>query len=256
MAGLTSDNSLLSDQKTENQIDLLCNSRHAINCTLNLSPAIATYVQASLSANTRKPYLSDLAQFEAWGGTVPCTKNTVAAYLADHATRLKPATLARQLVSIGKAHRARGLPSPIKSELVKAVLNGIKRSYGQPQKAAKPLLRDDLFLVLDKMGQRPKDIRDRALLLLGFAGGFRRSELVGLDVEDIEFVRQGLVITLKRSKTDQYAQGRKIGIPFGRTRYCPVLALESWLNTSSISTGPIFKPVSRHGKINGGAPFD
>jgi site-specific recombinase XerC len=111
------------------------------------------------------------------------------------------------------------LPNPCTSALVKAVLRGIKRTRGCAQREAKPLLRDDLLLVLDAMGDGLKDIRDRALLLIGFAGALRRSELVGLDLGDIEHVRQGIVVMLKRSKTDQNAEGRRIGIPFGRSRW-------------------------------------
>jgi integrase len=94
-----------------------------------------------------------------------------------------------------------------------------------------------------------KDARDRALLLIGFAGGFRRSEIVGLNCDDIERVRQGVIITLRRSKTDQEGAGRKVGIPFGRTRHCPALALERWLAVSRIEAGPIFRPVDRHGRV-------
>jgi len=99
------------------------------------------------------------------------------------------------------------------------------------------------------VGDGLKDIRDRALLLIGFAGALRRSELAGLDVGDIERVRQGIVLTLRRSKTDQDRQGRKIGIPFGRTRWCPVLAFDAWLAASGITAGAIFRPVDRHGHI-------
>ena len=114
---------------------------------------------------------------------------------------------------------------------------------------AKPLLRDDLFVVLDAAGRSLKDIRDRAILLLGFAGGFRRSELVALDCLDIERVRQGHVITLRRSKTDQNGAGRKIGIPHGRTRWCPVAALEDWLAASGVEDGSAFRRVDRHGRL-------
>ena len=110
---------------------------------------------------------------------------------------------------------------------MKATLRGIKRTKGTAQREAKPLMRDDLLLVLDAMGDSLKDARDRALLLIGFAGGFRRSELVGLDVGDIEHRRQGIVVTIRRSKTDQEGAGRKIGIPHGRTRWCPVAALDA-----------------------------
>jgi integrase len=120
---------------------------------------------------------------------------------------------------------------------------------GIAQREAKPLLKEDLFRVLDAMGDSVKDARDRALLLIGFAGGFRRSELVGLDCADIEHIRQGVVITLRRSKTDQEGAGRKIGIPHGRTRHCPVVALDNWLSISGIDHGPVFRPVDRHGRM-------
>ena len=110
-------------------------------------------------------------------------------------------------------------------------------------------MKEDLFHVLASMGESTKDLRDRALLLVGFAGGFRRSELIGLDHHDVDHARQGLVITLRRSKTDQLGAGRKIGIPFGRTRWCPVGALNEWLTRSGIDAGPIFRPVNRHGHV-------
>jgi integrase len=172
-----------------------------------------------------------------------------AAYLAAHAETLSVATLVRRLSSISKAHAARGLKNPVRAELVRATLRGIRRRRGTAQREAKPLLKDDLFAVLDAMGGKPKDARDRALLLIGFAGGFRRSELVGLNAADIERVRQGIVIHLRRSKTDQTGAGRKIGIPLGRSRWCPVAALEAWLLRSGITEGAVFRPIDRHGRI-------
>jgi integrase len=132
---------------------------------------------------------------------------------------------------------------------VRATLRGIKRMHGTAQREAKPLLKEDLFFVLDAMGDGMRDVRDRALLLLGFAGGFRRSELVGLDRSDIEHVRQGLIVTLRRSKTDQEGAGRKVGIPYGRTRHCPVAALDAWLAICKDEEGPLFRPVDRHSRI-------
>jgi integrase len=99
------------------------------------------------------------------------------------------------------------------------------------------------------MGSRLKDVRDRALLLLGFAGGFRRSELIGLNCKDVMSVRQGLEVILRRSKTDQKGAGRKIGIPHGRGRWCPVAALEHWLASSGITEGAMFRPVDRHHRV-------
>jgi integrase len=148
--------------------------------------------------------------------------------------------------------RIAGLPNAATTELVRATMRGIKRIHGSAQHQAKPLLRDDLLLVLDAMGEGLKAIRDRALLLVGFAGALRRSELVGLYVADVEPVRQGVIIHLRRSKTDQEGQGQKIGIPFGRSRWCPVAALDAWMTASAISEGPVFRPVDRHGRVRAG----
>jgi integrase len=112
------------------------------------------------------------------------------------------------------------------------------------QRQAAPILREDLFMLLPHM-RGLKGVRDRALLLIGFAGAFRRSELVGLDFNDLEFVKEGLVIHLRVSKTDQTGEGRKIAIPFGRTAACPVKAIQQWINDSSIVAGPVFRSVSK-----------
>jgi integrase len=223
----------------------------AINCEVsNYHHQVPEYLQHSLASNTQLAYHSDLAHFKSWGGTIPASDNLLAEYIAAHANTLAVATLVRRLASISKAHAARGLPSPTRSELVRATLRGIKRTRGCAQREAKPLLRDDLLMVLDATGDGLKDTRDRALLLIGFAGALRRSELVGLDVGDIEHVRQGIVLHLRRSKTDQDGQGRKIGIPFGRGRWCPVAALDAWVVASRIIEGAIFRPVDRHGRIH------
>lgn len=220
----------------------------AINCT-TLADRVAAYVRDSLAANSRRAYRSDLQAYISWGGVVPSTPEMIAAYLAAHAKRLTVATLQRRLASISKAHKAFQLPNPVPSELVRATMRGIRRANVIPRREAMPLLKEDLLATLDAMGASAKDLRDRALLLMGFAAGFRRSELVGLDISDISTVRQGLVIRLRRSKTDQVGAGRQIGIPFGRSRHCPVKALESWLATSGISEGPLFRPINRHGHV-------
>jgi hypothetical protein len=133
----------------------------AINCTDYLPASVAMYVRDSLAENSRKAYLSDLAEFERWGGSIPATEDTVAAYLADRADTLAVATLVRHVSSISKAHQARGLPNPTRSELVRATMRGIRRTRGHAQREAKPLFREDLLLVLDMMGEKLKDIRDR-----------------------------------------------------------------------------------------------
>lgn len=217
-----------------------------VGCT-DLPEAVAGYVRDSFAENTHRAYKSDLREFERWGGNIPASAEVVASYLAQRADMLALATLVRHLASISKAHEARGLSNPTRSELVRAVVRGIRRTKNCVQRQAKPLLRDDLLLVLEAMGDSIKDIRDRALLLIGFAGALRRSELVGLNVRDTEHVRHGIILHVRRSKTDQDGEGQKIGIPFGRTSWCPVAALDSWLVASEITEGAIFRPVDRHG---------
>ena len=214
-----------------------------------LSSDVQRLIAASLSEGTKRGYQQDIAHFEAWGGSIPASAATIAAYLADLATSYKTATIVRRLTALSKAHDAMGAANPTKSELVRATMRGVKRTIGTASREAKPILREDLFLMLDCMGDGTKDMRDKALLLLGFAGAFRRSELVGLDVSDIEHVRQGVVVTLRRSKIDQEGRGRKIGIPFGRSKWCPVKQLVDWLNHAKIDTGPLFRGINRHGHV-------
>lgn len=220
-----------------------------INCKHPKPNTVADYIRESLAENTRVAYLSDLAHFENWGGRIPATPETIAEYLAAHANVLSVATLNRRLAALAKVHRSRGFSNPTSVEVVKATLRGLKRIKGAAQRQATPLIKEDLFVVLEAMGLGLKDVRDRALLLLGFAGGFRRSELIGLNCDDVVLVRQGLQVTLRRSKTDQDGAGRKIGIPSGKGRWCPVAALEQWLAASGITEGPIFRPVDRHHQV-------
>jgi site-specific recombinase XerC len=241
----TSDNLPLSRPTMVGESTLLC----AINCTSISSLTVADYVRESLSQNTRTAYLSDLGHFESWGGQIP-TPEMIAAYLAAHAGIHTVATLNRRLAALAKVHRSRGFCNPTSVEVVKATLRGLKRIKGTAQRQATPLVKEDLFVVLEAMGSRLKDVRDRALLLVGFAGGFRRSELVGLNCDDVMPVRQGLEVTLRRSKTDQNGAGRKIGIPHGRSRWCPVVALEQWRVASGITEGPLFRPIDRHQRVN------
>jgi integrase len=243
---LTSDNPLLSEpSKTELSMSHFL--AHALNATA--SELVEGYIRDSLAEATRRAYLLDLAHFEQWGGRVPCTPNDVAVYLAEHASSLAVATLVRRLAAISRAHQARGVPSPTRAEIVRATLRGIRRRFGTAQREARPLLRDELFRAIDAIGDGMKGARDRALLLIGFACGLRRSELVGLDAPDIETVSQGLVLHLRRSKTDQEGAGRKIGVPFGRTRFCPVTALRQWREQSGITDGAVFRPVDRRGQV-------
>jgi integrase len=223
--------------------------RNAIIFNSGIEPRVAELIRLSVSDNTRIAYRSDLDHFMRWGGAIPASAEMVAAYVAEFSETLAVATNQRRIAAISVAHDAGSFPNPCKSILVRATMNGIKRLRGVAKKAARPLLKEDLFAVLDVMGDSVKDARDRALLLIGFAGAFRRSELVGLDCADIERVRQGVILHLRHSKTDQLGRGRKIGIPFARGCHCPVAAIDAWLQRAGIVEGAVFRNVNRHGQI-------
>lgn len=207
------------------------------------------YLNAALSENTVLAYRIDLNHFLAWGGTIPAEPERVANYIAHFATRLAPSTLSRRLVAIGHAHADRGLPSPTDSALVRATLRGVRRTCSRPIRQVAPLQKADLQkLVRGLTGLH--GVRDAALLLLGFAGAFRRSELVSLDVDDVAFSDAGMTIRIKRSKTDQEGQGRFIAIPRVRGRCCPTGKLEAWLTLSGITDGPIFRRINRYGQLH------
>lgn len=223
----------------------LVDSHHSMR---NLSPQVQQYLQASLSENTRRAYSNDIAHFLKWGGRIPASPASVASYLAEHANTLSFATLSHRVVAIGRAHTIKGLPSPTHSEMVKATLHGIRRIAGSAQRRVTPVLLRDVQAMVKSL-QGVKGARDRALLLTGFAGAFRRSELVAIGVEDVHFVDEGMVIRLRRGKTDQAGKGRDIAIPFMRGKSCPVKAVMAWLELSEVTSGALFRGVDRYGNV-------
>jgi integrase len=212
------------------------------------TPSVARFLNAAIAENTRLAYQQDLRDFLLLGGVVPCTPDILSAYIADRAQSLAAYTIIRRVVGIGRAHVSQGFTDPAKTDLVRTVLRGVRRVKGSAQRQASPLLKADVLTMMTYM-DGIKGQRDRALILLGFAGALRRSELAALDFGDIEFVREGLVIHLRRSKTDQLGEGRKIGVPLGRTSACPVKAVEKWLEVSKISGGPVFRAINRGGGV-------
>jgi site-specific recombinase XerD len=215
------------------------------------------FAKASKSAATQRAYRSDAAIFEAWCTTrgltpLPATADAVAAFLADQAANgVRPATLSRRLAAIRYVHRAAGHDTPTADERVRAVLAGIRRTVGAAP-IRKRAATSDVLIAMAAPCTSLRQTRDRAILLLGFAGAFRRSELVALDVADIEDTPQGLLVTIRRSKTDQDGMGRKVAIPRG-TVACPVAALKAWLAAAGIQDGPIFRRVWEHSRPRIGA---
>jgi site-specific recombinase XerD len=216
---------------------------------------VAGYIECSRAPNTVKAYESDWCHFKEWcvknGRTVlPASVETVKLYLADLAEDHKPSTLARHLASISEVHQVAGHETPTRASGVRLVMAGIRRTKGTAQLGKMPILVEDLKGMMARLPEGLIGVRDRALLLIGFSGGFRRSEIVGLDRPDIEIVRDGMVLTMRRSKADQEKRGRKVGIPLGKNpESCPVRAVQAWLQVSAITSGPVFRPITRHGKI-------
>lgn len=176
----------------------------------------------------------------------------MASFIDECARRLKMGSIQRRLNAIAKV-KAVGLDSPTSGGMVRNTLKSIKRTMGTAsiQKAA--ALTDDIRAMVTATDAGLIGARDRALILLGFAGAFRRSELVGLNVEDCAFGKDGLTITLRRSKTDQEGAGRKIGLPYGSNpETCPVRVLQAWIEQAILTTGPVFRSISRHGQVQGG----
>lgn len=220
----------------------------------NISRDIQTYINASQSGSTKRAYASDLRHFLLHGGSVPCTPKCLARYLAKAANDgLAVATLERRVSAIHRAHVAKHYPSPTHADVVRQVLQGIRRILGTKQRQAKPLLKNDLLAALEAIKTNCMPVRaarDRALLLIGFASAMRRSELVGVCVEHLAFTSSGLEIELPFSKTDQDRHGRTVFIPHARGEHCPVTALTNWLKTAGIKSGYVFRSVNRYEGIS------
>lgn len=209
------------------------------------------YIDAARSAATKKAYAADLAHFLANGGTLPATPQQLCAYLANLATTLAVATIERRLIGIHRAHQDQYLTSPAVHVSVRQTMQGIRRTLGTAQRHVRAIVKDDLLEMLALIDQQKpmRAARDRALLLIGFAGAFRRAELVAVQYEDITVVDEGIEILLRRSKTDQEGVGRIVFIPHAKGARCPVAALDQWAALSGIDSGYIFRRVTRHDTV-------
>lgn len=209
------------------------------------------YMRQACAEQTRRAYASDWRRFEGWCRqramtACPAAVETVVLFLTEEARTHKVSTLRRRLSSLAQVHRASGWDSPTEARAVRLLMAGIRREKGSASQGRKAILVDDLEAMLGVLPAGVAGVRDRALLLTGFAGAFRRSELVGLDWGDLEFRPAGVVVTLRRSKTDQEGHGRSVAIgksaDVGR---CPVRALLEWRAVSRAGEGeaPVFRPL-------------
>jgi site-specific recombinase XerD len=215
------------------------------------------YIENARAENTLRAYRSDMKHFMEWAEghglqAMPAAPQTVSLYLSDLARQgYKPATLQRRLTAISQAHKRSNFQFDTGHALIRETLGGIKRTCGTEQDQKEALLTEDIRAMIQALPDTRLGLRDRALLLLGFAGAFRRSELVSLDVEDLKLEVQGMVVHLGHSKTDQEGEGRDIPIPYGRqAETCPVHAVQEWISAAGITSGPVFRAVDRHGNVS------
>ena len=218
-------------------------------------------LQNSKANNTVRAYKSDFDDFGlfcAQNGfkSLPSDPKIISLYLTNLSTKdVKMSTLKRRLVSIGVIHKLKGHYLDTKHPSIIENMMGIKRRKGSIQKGKKPLLINNLKILINAIDKEKneeiKKLRDRSIILIGFSGGFRRNEIVSLDYDDLEFVQEGLKISLKRSKTDQFGEGLVKGLPyFENSKYCPVISIKKWIEISKISSGAIFRRFIKGSKLS------
>ena len=217
-------------------------------------------LKSSKANNTIRAYKSDFNDFGlfcAQNGfkSLPSEPKIISLYLTHLSTKeVKMSTLKRRLVSIGVIHKLKGHYLDTKHPSIIENIMGIKRRKGSFQKGKKPLLINNLKLLINVIDKDNNEeimrVRDRSIILIGFSGGFRRNEIVSLDFDDLDFVSEGLKINLKRSKTDQFGEGSVKGLPyFDNSQYCPVLSVKKWIEISNIESGPLFRRFSKGSKL-------
>jgi len=240
----------------------------------DLKAEARSYVRNARTQGTLRGYDAAWSRFVAWcsiydKSPLPADPTTVALFLTDVSPtkreegvpeiptstgekRLHVGTLGRYTSAIKLRHEAAGHLSPTLDVRVKSLLRGIRRTHGvAADRQAAPLLVGDLISVVETLDPAKLiDVRDKALLLVGFAGALRRSEIVGLQVGDLNFRSDGVVAKLRRRKTDQEGKGTVVGIAYGTNGTCPVVSLRKWLAAAGIENGPAFRGVDRHGNVS------
>ena len=218
-------------------------------------------LQSSKASNTVRAYKSDFSDFGVFcvqNGfkSLPSEPKVVSLYLTHLSTKdAKMSTLQRRLVSIGVIHKLKGHYLDTKHPAIIENIMGIKRRKGSLQKAKKPILINSLKKIINVIDQQKKEeikkLRDRSIILIGFSGGFRRNEIVSLDYDDLDFVPEGLKLSIRRSKTDQFGEGFTKALPyFDSSQYCPVVSLKKLLDLSKIRSGPVFRRFSKGSKLS------
>jgi site-specific recombinase XerD len=218
-------------------------------------------LKSSKANNTIRAYRSDFKDFGAFCAkndfkSLPTEPKIVSLYLTHLSIKdSKMSTLKRRLVSIGMIHKLKGHYLDTKHPIIIENVMGISRKKGNFQKGKKPILINQLKAIVNVIDNEKteeiKKIRDKTIILIGFGGGFRRTELVSIDYEDLEFVSEGVKIIIRRSKTDQFGEGMIKGLPyFSNQIYCPVLHLKKWLKISNIKSGPIFRKFNKGFNLN------
>ena len=220
-----------------------------------LHEATLNNLKISKANNTLRAYKSDFKDFGAFCAkynfkSLPSEPKIVSLYITHLSKNSKISTLRRRIVSISMVHKLKGHYLDTKHPIIVENLMGIRRVKGSIQKGKKPLLINNLKKIINVIDEQKideiKKLRDKSIILIGFGGGFRRTEIISIDHEDLEFVNEGLKITIRRSKTDQFGEGMIKGLPyFNNGVYCPVKNLQKWLEISQIKSGPIFRRFSK-----------
>lgn len=209
------------------------------------------YMQQATADNTRRAYQAAIRQFEAHGGKLPATEQTIANYISDKAALLNPRTLSLHLTALSHWHGYQNLSDPTQSPYIRKLLKGIYRTHGKPKRKAKALKPEHIEAMVKKLQARNdlKALRDNALIQVAYFGAFRRSELIAMQIEHLHIDTQGLLILMPRSKTDQSGKGKMKALPYGKNLVCPVKAMKQWLEQAEMIQGPVFRGINRWGEL-------
>lgn len=242
----------MDTNRPKDELDNTLVTESLVQPSNNMVPLSNRYQIAATSDNTRRAYQADIRHFENWGGQLPATTEAILRYLHTFAETLNPRTLSRHITALKQWHRYQRLSDPTEAPIVSKTLIGITRLHGKPKDKAPPLLPEHLVRIADCLGIQSTlaAFRDNALLQIGFLGAFRRSELVAIKMEGINWQPAGIEILVPKSKTDQLNVGQYCVIPNGNDELCAVRALKVWLEKAGIKDGFVFRRIHRGNKIS------